>query len=302
MIHISYTYVVIFILSDTFMDLYRVNLNLLIALDHLLTEKSVTNAAKKLAITQAAMSNNLQQLRAIFTDELLVREKHHMLLTPYAKELQPKLHQIIEELRALIMDGPQFTPKKSERLFKIGMPDYMVALVMPTLLHFLEKNAPHVRIMVVPIQYSCGAAPFETGDYDLAIGKMLSSQPSVRSTLLFKDKGVCILNPKHPLAKKKKITLQEYIAGEHIAIRADNNPYFSSLIDQTLMQLGVARQVKLALPFITPILYQYKNNFVIKPLPFEMQAVEFYLVWHQRHANDPGHQWLRQCIEKLIHF
>ncbi len=304
------------------MDLYRVNLNLLIALDHLLTEKSVTNAAKKLAITQAAMSNNLQQLRELFTDDLLVREKHHMLLTPYAKDIHPKLHQIIEELRTLITDGQRFIPEKSERVFKIGMSDYMVSLVMPGLLKYLEKNAPHIRIIIAPIQYACSSDPFEVGDYDLAISKLFSSPPSIRSTLLFKDKGVCLLNPRHPLAKKKKITLAEYIAGEHVAVRSDKNSYFSSLIDQTLLQLGVERRVQLALPFVTPIfkilessetligtmiksmatLYQHNTHCIIKPLPFEMPYGEFYLVWHQRHANDPGHQWLREVIERLIAF
>ncbi|MCX7123961.1 MAG: LysR family transcriptional regulator, partial [Gammaproteobacteria bacterium] len=82
-------------------DLYRLNLNLLVALDVLLAEQSVTQAAKKLFMTQAAMSNNLQQLREIFKDELLIREKNRMTPTSYATSLQSRLHEILEELRSV---------------------------------------------------------------------------------------------------------------------------------------------------------------------------------------------------------
>ncbi len=298
------------------MDLYRINLNLLIALDQLLTEKSVTKAAEKLSITQAAMSNNLQQLRELFSDELLVREKHHMLLTRYARELQPKLHQIIEEVRTLIVNGQRFCPEKSERMFKIGVPDYMAPLIMPKLLAYLHKHAPGIKIVLTSIQYLAGSEPFEKGDYDLAIGKLFTASPSVQTQFLFKDPLVCILNPKHALAKKKKLSLEDYIQAEHIAICADNTPFAVSIVEQALARLGIARSVKFSLPFIMPIfklieqsttllgtviksmadLYQDNKKFLIKPLPFSAPEVEFYLAWHQRSDNDLGHRWLREII------
>src|SRR4051812_29769674 len=106
-------------------ELYRINLNLLVALDVLLAEQSVTKAAKKLFLTQAAMSNNLQQLREIFKDDLLIREKNGMILTSYALDLQPKLHQVLEELRTVVLAGQRFVPELSQRTFKVGMTDYM---------------------------------------------------------------------------------------------------------------------------------------------------------------------------------
>src|SRR3990167_2157075 len=302
------------------MDLYRVNLNLLIALDILLAEKSVTAAAKKLFITQAAMSNNLQQLRVIFKDELLAREKNQMVPTHYAKELQPKLNQLLQELKTLIVDGQRFVSEKSERIFKIGMADYMVSLIMPQLLAYLKKHAPGIKIRITPLSQSGSAEPFENGEYDLAIGKLFSPSRFVRSTLLFEDTGVCIVSGKHPLAKKKTITLKEYLSAEHIAIAADSHTYCPSLIEQALTQLGVERNVALSLSFITPMfklieqsdyllgtviksmaqLYQEHMDYVIKPLPFKMQPIELYLVWHQHHEADMGHQWLRNAILQII--
>lgn len=301
------------------MDLYRVNLNLLIALDHLLTEKSVTFAAKKLGMTQAAMSHNLQQLRDLFGDDLLVREKNHMLLTNYARELHPKLQQIIEEVRTLIVDGQRFVPEKAQRTFRLGMSDYMVALVLPKLLSLLQKHAPGIKIVIESADHLGVSEPFERGEYDLAIGKLFSPSPSVRSMPLFQDRAVCIMNPKHALAAKKTLTLSDYVQAEHIAVCLDKDRYLSSLIEQRLVELGVARNVKLALPFVSVIfkliegaqhllstvtdrmamLYQDENRFVIKPLPFTMQNIEYCLVWHQRHENDPGHVWLRSQIKTL---
>lgn len=303
------------------MNLNKINLNLLVALDHLLTEQSVTLAAKKMMLTQAAMSNNLQQLRNIFKDPLLFREKNRMVLTCYAKELQPKLHEVLQELGTLIQNGQRFEAKVSQRCFKIGMADYMVPLLVPKLLAYLQKNAPQIKIVITPVGHIGSAEAFERGDYDLAIGKLFSQDAAIRAQILFKDIGVCIVNRHHPLALKKKITLNDYLTAEHVAICAGQESSFPTLVEQALAQLGVARNIKIALPFVTPIfklieaseyligtvmssmahLYHQDHQFVIKPLPFQMPQIDFYLTWHQRHESDMGHFWLRECFSCLTH-
>jgi len=301
------------------MDLYRINLNLLIALDVLLLERSVTLSAKKLFITQAAMSNNLQQLREIFKDELLMREKNYMVLTHYAKELQPKLHQVLQEVHSLITSGQCFVPEKSDRIFKIGLNDYMASLLLPKLFCLLKKKAPKLKIVVNIMENISAAEPFERGDYDLCVGKAFNPADSIRTHLLYQEKIVCIVNPNHPLAKKKKITLEDYLAGQHVAM-CGNNPLHPPIIEQALNQLGFQRDIKLSLPFANPILsiieksdaligtvvqkiaerYQKHFNYIIKPLPFEIPDINIYLAWHQRCDNDFGHQWLRQQIIDLF--
>ncbi|MDF2939713.1 MAG: pcpR [Gammaproteobacteria bacterium] len=297
------------------MDLYRLNLNLLVALDKLFAEKSVTQAAKKLSITQAAMSNNLQQLREIFKDELLTREKNKMVLTSYACELQPKLHQVLEQMRCLVTSGQQFVPNTSQRIFRIGMSDYMASLVLPKVLDRLEKQAPGIKIIAVSIDQLGDLQTLEGGWYDFVLGKPLLNQNFARKQILFKEKVVCILNPDHPLAIKEKLNLKDYLAYPHAAIRIEN-PNVQMLVDSALLKLGVQRDVKIGLPFIVPIfqiidksktligtmvesvanLYQDKYKFITRPIPFEMPDIEYYLMWHQRYDNDMGHRWLRQQI------
>lgn len=301
------------------MDLYRINLNLLIALDMLLLERSVTLAAKKLFITQAAMSNNLQQLREIFKDELLMREKNYMVLTHYAKELQPKLHQVLQEVHSLITSGQSFVPEKSDRTFKIGLNDYMSSLLLPKLFCLLKKKAPNLKIVVTAMDNISTAEPFERGDYDLCVGKAFNPAESIRTHLLYQETISCIVNPNHPLAKKKKITLKDYLSGQHVAM-CGNNPLHPPIIEQALARLGLQRNVKVGLPFVNPILsiieksdtligtvvhriaerYQKHFNYVIQPLPLDIPEINIYLAWHQRCENDFGHQWLRQQIIELF--
>ncbi len=299
-------------------DLYRLNLNLLVALDVLLTERSVTLAAKKLFMTQAAMSNNLQQLREIFKDDLLVREKNYMLPTHYATALQPKLREVLEELRTLILAGQRFVPELSQRRFRIEMSDYIAALFLPKLLKSLAEKAPKLKIDILPIKRQARVESPQEGEYDLAICKGQATYPGAIRQLLYTDQGVAVLNSQHPLAQKEALSLEDYLHYEHVAICLnDQEP---TLVEEALAKIDKARQIRISLPFVGAILnilqnsseligtmpykvallYQQQYNIVIKPLPFAMQKIPFYLTWHQRYSNDLGHTWLREEMTRLF--
>lgn len=297
------------------MNLYRLNLNLLIALDVLLSEKNVTLAAKKLFITQAAMSNNLQQLRELFHDDLLIRQKNAMLPTSYAKALQPKLHQVLQEMRTIVESGQRFDPQTSERVFKIGMTDYMAAIILPSLIPYIKELAPYIKIAVVSVYHLNDPVAFETGQYEIGIGKIFKTTSRIKKQLLMKDVGVCVINRRHPLANKKKITLNDYLSYQHVAVKLDN-PNNALIIDADLKKLGVSRDIYVSLPFVVPIfkiieqsenliatmirsmtvLYDKHHDFIVKPLPFKISDIDIFLAWHHSHENDLGHQWLREQI------
>lgn len=294
------------------MDLYRINLNLLIALDILLEEPNVTLAAKKIHITQAAMSNNLNRCRKIFHDKLLIREKNQMNLTSFAKELQPRLRRVLHELGGIVMSSQKFNPKTSKRLFKIGMSDYMSGMILPKLTKILEKKAPDIKISVVSTSHLNSITSFERGEYDLAIGKVANLKNPVKKQLLYADEAVCILNTKHSVANKNKITLKDYLSQKHVSVRAIHQT-LSPVIDQTLSKMGHQRDTEMSLPYMLPvfaviensnhliatilksiaILHKKNYDYVIKPLPFKIPSIEYYLAWHQQFDDDLGHAWLR---------
>ncbi|MCX7120431.1 MAG: LysR family transcriptional regulator [Gammaproteobacteria bacterium] len=300
-------------------DLYRINLNLLIALDILLEEKNVTRAAEKVSLSQAAMSNNLQQLRILFKDRLLVSEKNKLVLTSYAGEIQPKLHRVLEELGSIIKTGKSFDPATCKRTFKIGLTDYFASIIYPKLIPILERQTPNITINTIAITQMCSAEPFENGEYDIAIGRMAPAPSLVRKKSLMKENCVCIFNAEHPLAKKKKITLSEYMSFKQVAWRTDvpDNP---NLISLAMAEIGAKSDAVLYLPYIDSLfrLLEKSNNYVsnvlksaaqlgvgkyniaIKSLPFESPEYEWCVAWHPRFDDDLAHQWLRNQIINIF--
>ncbi|OGT36618.1 MAG: hypothetical protein A3F12_00845 [Gammaproteobacteria bacterium RIFCSPHIGHO2_12_FULL_38_14] len=301
------------------LNLYRVNLNLLIALDVLLQERSVTRSAKKIFISQAAMSGNLQQLRKIFKDNLLVRQKKTMVLTQYAMELQPRLHRILEELRNVVEGGQSFNPKTHKKIFNIGMSDEWAAIVLPKLITILEAQAPYMQINIIPIGQIYTSEPFEKEIYEIGVARVLMRATThIRQTIISgrEHNGFCIVNSHHPLAKKKRITLSDYIAYPHIAWRT-KNPEFQSEIDQTLQALGKPpRNTILHTPYFSTIfkvleksdnviasitrsalsLLSPKHHFSIKLFPFRIPDAISCIAWHTQFDNDQAHTWLRNQI------
>ncbi len=131
------------------MNLASLDLNLLVALDALLLESNVGRAAMRIGLSQPATSHALRRLRDIFRDPLLVRVGAKMELTPRAQTLRAPLAQALDQVRGLLVPD-EFDAARSERRFRLMMPDLAVELLMPRLMSRLDKAAPHVRIEIVP--------------------------------------------------------------------------------------------------------------------------------------------------------
>ena len=131
------------------MNLNSLDLNLLVALDALLREANVGRAAMRIGLSQPAASHALQRLRDLIGDPLLVRIGARMELTPRAQALRAPLAQALDQVRALFIPD-DFDAERSERQFRLMMPDLAVELLMPPLMEKITKAAPNVRIDVVP--------------------------------------------------------------------------------------------------------------------------------------------------------
>lgn len=298
-------------------DLYRVNLNLLVALDVLLTEQNVTRAAKKLSITQSAMSNNLQQLRTIFKDELLIRESKNMIMTSSAKALHPKIHSVLHEVNSIISNGQPFDPETSARVFRIALSDYLSSTLLPRVLQKIQKKAPNIKLCIKGLTSIDSSEGLENGEYDLMIGKILNGKLSIQKRVLFKDEIVAIVNKNNILAKKKKITVDDFLSQKHIGCTGSNNK--PSFIDESLNSINKKRDLRMEIPFFIPMFkiieesdnliattpkviaefHQTNYSYVIKSLPFKTKSIEYSMAWHSSVDNDAGHCWLRQQFNSL---
>ena len=150
--------------------LARLDLNLLVALDALLTERSVTRAAARVGLGQSAMSHNLARLRALFGDELLRRAPDGMRPTPRALALVDPVRVALSQIQALVSQADAFDPRTAERTFRIGMPDSVEVLLGPSLLAHLRTAAPSVRLRLHTIDSLQVLDDLDADRFDLAVG------------------------------------------------------------------------------------------------------------------------------------
>src|SRR5690349_2207216 len=225
------------------MNLAALDLNLLVALDALLKEANVSRAAMRIGLSQPAASHALQRLRDLIGDPLLVRTGARMELTPRAQALRAPLAQTLDQVRSLFVPD-DFDAARSERQFRLMMPDLAVELLMPPLMAKITKLAPNVRIDVVPWR---GPAIFtaefaRTIDLVISIGNAFSGFHRQR---LYTDSDALAVRRGHPNAAKLK-KRDGFLNARHVAVIIRGQS--EDLIDIWLRSKGIERRIALVVP------------------------------------------------------
>lgn len=292
------------------MNLNSLDLNLLVALDALLREASVSRAAMRIGLSQPAASHALQRLRDLIGDPLLVRNGARMELTPRAQALRAPLAQALDQVRALFIPE-DFDAISSERQFRLMMPDLAVELLMPPLMEKITQAAPNVRIDVVPWQ---GPAIFtpefaRTIDLVISIGNAFGG---FHRQLLYTDSDALAVRRGHPAGARLK-TREAFLKARHVAvvIRGRNE----DLIDDWLRAKGIERQIALVVPGYLEALHVTARTdlvaFVPRRLigalakqlslvtvtpPLDPGIDEQFMFYPTRAQMDPGSIWLRNVM------
>src|SRR6516225_757206 len=158
------------IMSIDIINLNRIDLNLLVHLEALLSERNVTRAAARVGIGQSAMSHNLARLRELFDDELLTRGPEGLRLTPRAVTLAEPVRTTLARIQTLVARDEAFDPATAMRTLRFGLPDSMEILIVPTLLAQLREVAPGIHLRVYNIDSSRLLDELDADELDLAIG------------------------------------------------------------------------------------------------------------------------------------
>src|ERR1700744_6172716 len=184
------------------MNLNSIDLNLLVALDALLRDASVSRAAMRIGLSQPAASHALQRLRDLIGDPLLVRNGARMELTPRAHALRTPLAQALEQVRSLFMPE-NFDAVRSERHFRLMMAALVVELLMPPLMAKISRTAPNVTIDVVPWRGpTVFTAEFaRTIDLVISIGNAFGG---FHRQLLYTDSDALAVRREHPAGARLK--------------------------------------------------------------------------------------------------
>lgn len=296
------------------MDLTKINLNLLFALDALISECSVTKAGDKLHLSQSATSYLLNQLREIFDDPLLLRTKGKMIPTQLGLELLGPTKEILKSADKLFTIKKPFDPKTHTRTINIGMNDYSIILFLPQLIDKLKKNAPNIKINVKPIGSIDNPELLLKQSIDIAITRLNTDLVTVNAKLLFKDNFVCVCRRSHP-GFTKKLTLHQYELAEHVYITFGEKRTF---LEPQLKQADIKRNIVMTITnplaaifvlsesnYIATILSRLaeitKNKYSLKilPTPFDVNPMPIYQITHRSYANDPCIVWIMDLIQQI---
>lgn len=299
------------------MRLNRLDLNLLVALDALLTERSITRAAERIHLSQPATSGALARLREYFGDELLVRVGAQMKPTPLGESLANPVHNILMQIQATVERGIEFEAKESDRRFGFLMSDYSSTTLMPQLIRKLAKKAPRVQIEVF-MATDNPAEQLEKGRVDFLLMPEFVKSESHPAMVIYKDDFVCLACAENPLTEKT-LTLEKFMELGHVTVRFGNTRDKSQ--DQNIFarDYGIEPRIDIiastfnAVPQYLPgtdrIATVYKRlaekwcEFLplkILPVPVEMPPIPWVLQWHQYRDLDPGIQWMRKMIQETV--
>jgi len=293
------------------------DLNLLFALDALLTEKNVTRAARSLHLSASAMSRTLTRLRAATGDPLLVRAGRQMVLTPFAEEIREQTHNIVHEARSLLrpsLAALDFLTLR--RTLKIRANEAFVEAFGAPLIAEVTALAPHVRLHFSS-KSEKSAEYLRNGSADLEIGVLEEMGPEIRVQALFRDRYLGVVRKGHPLEMKQEVTPSQYAAFGHVA-----TPHGRQIIeplDAAIGLLGLERTTVAIVPSFPDALAVASASDLVALLPasfmntqhaasvavytFELPvATDGFAIsqmWHPRLENDPVHRWLRQLVLRV---
>ena len=296
------------------MDLHGFDLNLLIALDALLSEKSVTNAGRRVHLSQSAMSGILARLRAAFKDELLVPSRGGMALTPLAEELTTPVRAVLAQVQQSILTRVPFDPKTSRRAFTIAASDYAVSVLLADVLRDLKTWGPSLTVSIVPLRDRL--QQLEDIRLDLLIVPEAFVPEGRAHHVLFQDTFSCIVWSEHPTVGSV-LTIEEYQSLGHVVVSFVDGR-LTSFDAHFSAEVGLRRNVEVIAPSyqLLPDLVigtariatlqtrlAYKLAAVrpirVLPLPAALPTFEEAMVWHARFEGDEAHRWFRRRLLQM---
>lgn len=297
----------------------RSNFNLMVCLDALLTERSVTRAAQRLEMSQPGMSNALARLRQLTGDPLLIRAGNGFALSERAEALAQKVRDSLALMDEIFADEGPLDPRTATGTVTVAAADSVGIALLPALTQALAEAAPQVRLDFRLPDPQRLRQWLGEGECDIAIGHFPELAPDLRSTNLFTQTLSCVRSASHPQAGRK-LSLDAYLQSSHVAFGSpfSQRSTLEATLEAVLSAQGHVRNrvVRVSSVLLIPYvvaesphvatlptwLARHFASFLpleIQPLPFEVPAIESRMVWHERTHRVGLQQWLRELIRAL---
>lgn len=296
------------------MNLSEIDLNLLVAFEAMLDERSVTGAARRVGIGQPSMSDALRRLRLMFRDELFVRAAGAMQPTPKALRAAPGLQAALRQLRATLGEQLPFDPGSARQAFTVAATDYATLVLLPPVTARLRDEAPQVDLCVLGYEKSGVGAMLARGEADIALGVFPQPPGETVAVPLFEERFVGVARRGHSAVQPgASLNAAAYAALPHalVTVRQDR----SGALDKALAQLGLQRRIAVTLPhmLVLPALLHSSDLVAAMPervargalaagldvfeIPVAMPPWTVAMLWNPAARTDQATAWLRRCVQ-----
>ena len=291
----------------------RPDLNLLTALDALLSEASVAAAARRLGLSPSAMSRTLARLRAATDDPLLARAGRGMALTPHAEALRARVREAAQAGEAALRPAGRLDVANIDRLFTLRANEGFVEIFAARLVEAAQRQAPRARLRFAP-KPEKDPRPLREGLVDLDIGVLGEQGPELKTQALFRDAFVGVARAGHPLLGATGVTAEDFARARHVV--ATRRGRLTGPVDEALAALGLARDIAVYVSNFPAVLAvvagsdliglatrsYVENKVAASPawvsfaLPAATPEITVSQIWHPRVDADPAHRWLRALV------
>lgn len=291
------------------MNLAGIDLNLLVVFDALMVERQVTRAGASIGLSQPATSNALARLRNLTQDELFVRSNGVLHPTPVAIALAQQIQPALSQIQTALSPALPFDPLTSDRVFSIGMNDYVEFVLLPRLLEKIETVAPHIKIQIRSGDRQQSLALLDSGEIDLLCGLFPEQIAWHEQQLLFQEHFVCVYRCDRP-SIDDVLSLEEYVSADHLLVSVQED--MIGRVDRLLAIENLTRNIALSIPhfLVAPAILARTNliatlaervarefattqNLQIRPCPLPIEGFAVFMRWHQSTRDLPPHVWLR---------
>lgn len=230
------------------MHFHKLDLNLLVALDTLLEERSVSRAADRLNLSQSALSSSLSRLREYFGDHLLIPAGRRMEPTALGLSLESPVRDILQRVRAAIETRPTFDPATAQRRFRIITSDYLIEVLLADVVRELARIAPGIQLQILPSN-EISFALFLRGDVDLVIAPDTHTVEDHPRSLLFEETFSCVVWTGNTTAREP-LTTEQWLGMSHVVVHLGHGEL--SLLEKWLAEHSITKKAERRVDIIAP--------------------------------------------------
>lgn len=293
------------------MKISTFDLNLFVIMNAIYTQGSLTKAAEVVGITQPAVSNALSRLRTKFNDDLFIRTGTGMIPTKKTENMISDIQNALMLMQQSVDEPDEFNPATSSRAFRISMGDASEGRVLPDLMKNINQTAPNISVQSYHYARRDQIHALSTNQLDFVVDPVIPTSNEIKSEKVFEDYFVAAFRKNHPLSEIENVTIENLLAHKHLKVSQRRKGVH--MIDIELDKVGLKRDVAIRVQqfLVAPDIikntdivlfctnsFAKRNDLMYVPIPLDIPAMEYFLIWHISDDKDGAHIWMRSLIKE----